>query len=133
MFLLFLLDGLWPVGAVVDVVEEAVDVLYGTQLLTAQRPLCIFCAAASYLCIITKPKLNSLAQTSNSKIIAFSFYTYLVAKTQIQPTTLVRIRPWTVLHHYLHTIDSFFLRYAKNANSPLSPRRSLQYVYSFSS
>lgn len=80
MFLLFLLDGLWPVGAVVDVVEEAVDVLYGTQLLTAQRPLCIFCAAASYLCIITKPKLNSLAQTSNSKIIAFSFYTYLVAK-----------------------------------------------------
>lgn len=38
MFLLFLLDGLWPVGAVVDVVEEAVDVLYGTQLLTVRTP-----------------------------------------------------------------------------------------------
>lgn len=61
VFLLFLLDGLWPVGAVVDVVEEAVDVLYGTQLLTAQRPLCIFCAAASYLCIIiSNPNPNSI-------------------------------------------------------------------------
>lgn len=38
VFLLFLLDGLWPVGAVVDVVEEVVDVLYGTQLLTVRTP-----------------------------------------------------------------------------------------------
>jgi hypothetical protein len=35
VFLLFLLDGLWPVGAVV---EEAVDVLYVTQLLTVRTP-----------------------------------------------------------------------------------------------
>jgi len=61
VFLLFLLDGLWPVGAVV--VVEAVDVLYVTQLLTAQRSLCIYCAATSYLCIIISSQTQFKPQT----------------------------------------------------------------------
>jgi hypothetical protein len=126
VFLLFLLDGLWPVGAVVDVVEEAVDVLYVTQLLTVRTPAffivvihplmlvssagskavvhilcCCFLSVHNNLQTKLNPKLNSLAQTSNSKTIAFSLYIYLVAKTQTQPTTLVRIRSRTVLHHYI--------------------------------
>lgn len=99
VFLLFLLDGLWPVGVVVDVMEEAVDVLYSTQLHTAQRPLCIFCAAA-YLCIIiSKPNPNSISWHQLQTQKPLHFHYTLVAKTQTQPTTLVR--PRTVSHHYI--------------------------------
>lgn len=129
VFLLFLLDGLWPVGAVV--VVEAVDVLYGTQLLTVRtpaffiiviHPLILVLGTGSkvvvhILCCYFLSVHNNLQpnpiQTSNSlqvpkktitnQIIAF-FITFV---TKTQPTTLIRIRSRTVLHHYLIRIQYY--------------------------
>lgn len=75
----------------------------------------ILCCCFLSVHINLQPKLNSLAQSSKFKLVlvkkTIAFFT-IHLKTQTQPTTLVRIRSRTVLHHYLirmHTIDSFFI------------------------
>lgn len=67
------------------------------------RPLCIFCAAASHLCIQFLGASVKLVQVSknHNQTIAFS---YIVAKTQTQTITLAL----GLYHTITITIDSFF-------------------------